>query len=753
MTIMSSSEASNALASVTHPTPPASTADTIATTWASVKQGVDHIMTKPQAVSPVNWVDLRSLIYKYFSAIPDSDISATTGRDVIIMGCQTLHDYLIQYFITDVKLLKDQSDSLQLDDEAFLRHYAGAWDRFSSGAKTISHIVSSIKSKRLHYFKDQEGVLEVRTVALVQWKKNLFFHLHTTLASAILRLMKRQRDGETVDQSLIKNVVDSFVSLDVYEEHLETLFLDAAEKYYKPQSQLSIAEGNLLDYLTKAGQCLEEERDRADRYLPLGTREKLLSKCEHILIRPHADLIWETFQKSLDFHNEEVLQSMYASLSHTSELERFRKRFEEHVKMAGLSAFETLLGEILEEEDPLDPKAYVDMLLEVYHKYSGTVTRSFGGEVGFVASFDKACREFVNRNAVTGSSTTKSPELLAKHADALLRKNNKVTEQDLEAALNHVIVLFKYIEDKDVFPTFYAVTLSKRLFLSISASNESEMSMISKLKEVCGLEYTNKLQRMLTDISLSKDLTDECNERMQDHSGMNINFSIMVLGANFWPLSVPTNNFIIPPEVLRAYDSFSSYYQEKHSGRRLTWLWNYSSNELLTDYLCQKYILMTSSYQMAVLLQYNTQETISLDELMIATGIRKNILLQVLALLVKAQILINEDTYQYDLNLNFKSKKLRVLLNRPIKAEVQAESSELLKIIEEDRQYVIQATIVRIMKERKNIDIQPLIQEVVSHISPRFVPKVPDIKKVIKKLLENEYIERMDGTTDTFAYV
>ena len=45
----------------------------------------------------------------------------------------------------------------------------------------------------------------------------------------------------------------------------------------------------------------------------------------------------------------------------------------------------------------------------------------------------------------------------------------------------------------------------------------------------------------------------------------------------------------------------------------------------------------------------------------------------------------------------FKSKKIRVNLNQPIKAEVAAESSEVLKAVDEDRKYVIQATIVRLV--------------------------------------------------------
>jgi cullin 1 len=152
-------------------------------------------------------------------------------------------------------------------------------------------------------------------------------------------------------------------------------------------------------------------------------------------------------------------------------------------------------------------------------------------------------------------------------------------------------------------------------------------------------------------MSLSKDLTDSFKDRMsQNHDDMDITFSIMVLGTNFWPLSAPGHEFVIPAEILPTYDRFQKYYQTKHSGRKLTWLWNYSKNELRTNYLNQKYILMTSSYQMAVLLQYNRSDTLSLEELFNATSITKELLTQVLALLVKAKILINEETDQYDLN-------------------------------------------------------------------------------------------------------
>jgi cullin 1 len=215
-------------------------------------------------------------------------------------------------------------------------------------------------------------------------------------------------------------------------------------------------------------------------------------------------------------------------------------------------------------------------------------------------------------------------------------------------------------------------------------------------------------------MSLSKDLTDSFKERMeQNHNDMDINFSVMVLSPNFWSLNPPKDGFIVPTDVQLTYDRFQKYSQQKHSGRRLTWLWNYSKNELQTNYLSQKYILMTSAYQMAVLLQYNTNDMLSLDGLATATNVGKDLLRQVLQPLVKSRILINDETDQYDLNLSahyffdkaifslikdlldFKSKKIRVNLNQPIKAEVKAQLSNVLKTVDEDRKYVIQAAIVR----------------------------------------------------------
>ena len=95
--------------------------------------------------------------------------------------------------------------------------------------------------------------------------------------------------------------------------------------------------------------------------------------------------------------------------------------------------------------------------------------------------------------------------------------------------MNQVMVVFKYIEDKDVFQKFYSKMLAKRLVQHMSASDDAEASMISKLKQACGFEYTSKLQRMFQDIGVSKDLNENFKKHLSNSGEpLDIDFSIQV---------------------------------------------------------------------------------------------------------------------------------------------------------------------------------------------------------------------------------
>ena len=274
---------------------------------------------------------------------------------------------------------------------------------------------------------------------------------NSKLTGAILRLIERQRNGQGIDQGLVKKVIDSFVSLgldeddlhrvhlDVYKTNFEIPFMGATEQHYKLKSETFLTENGISNYLKKAEEWLRDEEVRAERYLNAETRKPLISSCVRILIGEHIELMYEASQSFFAHDRDEDLRRMYELLARTpDDLEPLRSKFKEHVKWAGLAAVSRLVGEgdTLKE---VDPRAYVDALFEVHRKIFQKVKRNFKSEAGFVARLDEACRDFVNKNAATGGSGVKSAELLAKYADALLRRENQMAKKHLESALSRVV--------------------------------------------------------------------------------------------------------------------------------------------------------------------------------------------------------------------------------------------------------------------------------------------------------------------------
>uniref|UniRef100_A0A9J8B273 Cullin-1 n=1 Tax=Cyprinus carpio carpio TaxID=630221 RepID=A0A9J8B273_CYPCA len=700
--------------------------------WDDLRSGIQQVYTR-QSMAKARYMELYTHVYNYCTSVHQSNQARGAGippskpskKTATPGGAQfvglelykRLKEFLRSYL---TNLLKDGED---LMDESVLKFYTQQWEDYRFSSKVLNGICAYLNRHwvRRECDEGRKGIYEIYSLALVTWRECLFRPLNKQVTNAVLKLIEKERNGETINTRLISGVVQSYES-----------------------------------------RLLEEQR-RVQVYLHESTQDELARKCEQVLIEKHLEIFHTEFQNLLDADKNEDLGRMYNLASRiTDGLGELKKLLESHIHNQGLAAIEKCGDSALN-----DPKMYVQTILDVHKKYNALVMSAFNNDAGFVAALDKACGRFINNNAVTrmAQSSSKSPELLARYCDSLLKKSSKNPEEaELEDTLNQVMVVFKYIEDKDVFQKFYAKMLAKRLVHQNSASDDAEASMISKLKQACGFEYTSKLQRMFQDIGVSKDLNEQFKKHLSNSEPLDLDFSIQVLSSGSWPFQ-QSCTFALPSELERSYQRFTAFYGSRHSGRKLTWLYHLSKGELVTNCFKNRYTLQASTFQMAILLQFNTENSYTVQQLADSTQIKIDILVQVLQILLKSKLLVLEDEnanidemdFKPDtvikLFLGYKNKKLRVNINVPMKTEQKQEQETTHKNIEEDRKLLIQAAIVRIMKMRKVLKHQQLLAEVLNQLSSRFKPRVPVIKKCIDILIEKEYLERVDGEKDTYSYL
>jgi len=788
--------------------------------WDDLRQGIEHVYER-RGMSKPRYMELYTHVYNYCTSVhqqgasspsqnaagaaPSRGASNTTnrvGRARIGTNSGVNHNSGAQFVGQELYkrlneflrsyLLKLVQEGEDLMGEDVLTFYKKQWEEYRFSSKVLNGVCAYLNRHwvRRECDEGRKNVYEIYQLALVIWKDTLFEKLHKQVTNAVLQLIEKERNGEMINSSLVSGVIGSYVELGLedeeqngqwnpaslsmpcatrigpqlgtYQKHFETQFLQDTENFYSKESVEFLAQNPVTEYMKKAEQRLAEEQKRVEVYLHNSTLPRLMRVCDKVLIQNQLDNLHQEFKNLLHLERKDDLGRMYQLVARLEDaLGAMKDHLENHICSQGLSALEEL-----GEAGASDPKQYVSTILEVHKKYNKLVQTAFKNDSGFVAALDKACGKFINNNAITKMSNTtqKSPELLARYCDLLLKKSNKNPEdQELEDTLNQVMIVFKYLEDKDVFQKFYSKMLANRLVQHLSASDEAESSMIGKLKLACGYEYTSKLQRMYQDIGISKDLNDEFKSFL---AGCNVqlalDFSIQVLSSGSWPFTQCVE-FALPSELEHSVNKFNEFYNGKHSGRKLSWLYNRSKGEIIASGFKNtknRYIFQSSTFQMAIMLMFNSSDSHTVGEIAEATKLKSEILHQILQIFFKAKILLcsdPEDDLKDDsvvsFNKEYKNKKLRVNINVPLKAEVKQEQEQAQQGVEEDRKLLIQAAIVRIMKMRKVIKHQNLVAEVITQLSTRFNPRIQIIKKCIDILIEKEYLERTDGQKDTYSYL
>nr|GMD25798.1 cullin-3A [Ipomoea batatas] len=600
----------------------------------------------------------------------------------------------------------------------------------------------------------------VHELGLNLWRDNIIHSskIQTRLLNTLLELIFRERTGEVINWGLMRNIIKMLTDLgpSVYQEDFEKPFLEVSADFYKAESQKIIECCDCAEYLKRAEKRLNEEIERVSHYLDAKSEDKITSVMEREMIANHMLRLVHMENSGLvnmllDDKYED-LKRMYGLFRRVPNgLSTIRDLMASHIRETGKQL-------VTDPEKLKDPVEFVSCLLEEKDKYDNIISMSFNNDKTFQNALNSSFEFFINLNA-------RSPEFISLFVDDKLRKGLKgVSEEDVDIMLDKVMMLFRYLQEKDVFEKYYKQHLAKRLLSGKTISDDAERSLIVKLKTECGYQFTSKLEGMFTDMKTSQDTMQGFYATHGTELGDGPSLVVQVLTTGSWPTQ-PSMTCNLPAELSALCEKFRSYYLGTHTGRRLSWQTNMGTADLKVTFgKGQKHELNVSTYQMCVLMLFNNADRLSYQEIELATEIPPSDLkrcLQSLAL-VKGKNVLRKEPMSKDIgeedaffvNDKFTSKFYKVKIGTVVaQKESEPEKQETRQRVEEDRKPQIEAAIVRIMKSRKVLDHNNIIAEVTKQLQSRFLANPVEIKKRIESLIERDFLERDSGDRKLYHYL
>ncbi|KAK4488154.1 hypothetical protein RD792_003896 [Penstemon davidsonii] len=709
------------------------------------------------------WGTLKSAISSIFLKQPDPCDLEKLYQAVNDLCLHKMSSSLYQRIERECELfissalqsLVDQSEDLVV----FLSLVEKCWQDFCDQMLMIRGIALYLDRT---YVKQTPNVRSLWDMGLQLFRK------HLTLASEVeqktvfglLKMIESERLGEAVDRTLLNHLLKMFTALGIYAESFEQPFLEYTSEFYAAEGVKYMQQSDVPDYLKHVEIRLQEENGRSLLYLDATTRKPLIATAEAQLLERHISAILDKgFVMLMDGKRFDDLQRMFVLFSRVNSLEYLRQSLSLYIRKAGQVI-------VMDEEKDKD---MVSTLLEFKANLDRIWEESFSKNEAFSITIKDAFEHLINLRQ------NRPAELIAKFVDEKLRSGNKGTsEEELEGTLDKVLVLFRFIQGKDVFEAFYKKDLAKRLLLGKSASIDAEKSMITKLKTECGSQFTSKLEGMFKDIELSKEINESFRQSSQARTKLplGIEMSVHVLTTGYWP-TYPPMDVRLPHELNVYQDIFKEFYLSKYSGRRLMWQNSLGHCVLKAEFAKGKKELAVSLFQTVVLMLFNDAQKLSFQDMKESTGIEDKELKRTLQSLAcgKFRILNKasfpkgrdvEDEDSFEFNDQFTAPLYRIKVNAIQMKETVEENASTTERVFQDRQYQpkiiwycsflqIDAAIVRIMKTRKVLSHTLLITELFQQL--KFPIKPADLKKRIESLIDREYLERDKNNPQIYHYL
>eukprot|EP00759_Apiculatamorpha_spiralis_P051314 PhF_6_TR517/c0_g1_i3/m.304/K03347/CUL1, CDC53; cullin 1 len=233
-------------------------------------------------------------------------------------------------------------------------------------------------------------------------------------------------------------------------------------------------------------------------------------------------------------------------------------------------------------------------------------------------------------------------------------------------------------------------------------------------------------------------------------------FTVQLMSHALWPLSSDTLQLQLPPRMASDIQLFTSQYVHANANKRLSWLWPHSYVFLVREgqptvsyeaEILQSCILLALSAAPDMQLSHAELH----EKIAVAGGMDlQSKFKQSLDVLKRSGIVVVVDVV-VSLNPEYKPPpKLRRVSLRPVRRGVLA--APTVQEVNDRRTFVLRAAIVRILKSVRVCSHQELVVQILTQVQAKFKPELPLIKRAIERLIEEDYMERLEENSAMYKY-
>eukprot|EP00466_Bigelowiella_natans_P014435 jgi/Bigna1/46233/estExt_Genewise1.C_30105 len=668
-------------------------------------------------------------------------------------------------------LRENVKPALEKSRTRYERAYLEQWKtRYANHGRIVFGLSKLFMYLDRFYTPSTEGALSLKKQGYKLFDDIVFQKYSQYARGAILNAINHERNQKEQDRKLLKDSVNVFVDLGYnigentavrlryYEQQLQQDIVKDAGNFYRREATTWLREDSTSAYLIKCEEALDAETDRVRAYLHRSTLEPLVKKCYTELLKVHQSALLNKttgLYYLLEEKQNEDLKRVHDLYSrYPQDLPPIGEMFRTQVQKEG-KAIVKRTNEAKGKSQSDEKHVLVTDLITLHRHYDTVVRDCFGHHQVFQKALKTAFESFINEN----DSVSK---LLALYAHDVLKKGSKVTVENVEKTLDHVVFLYGYIRDKDVFDHDYQQLLQERLLKRKCSSEANERAMIAKLKSEAGYQWTNKLEGMFKDVGVSKNLTGLFKNFFNTEEKCGLTFNVNVCTHGFWPSTNYTSSKT-PDALKMATDNFKDFYHRRYAEREIQWRMDMGEAEVLVRFNTKTEVrLSVSSYQMAFLLVFNKKKIASFQDILDATGLKSDTTLQNHLLSLahpKLGVLLKRPNsrtldrkHKFQLNSNFKCKMRRITVPiiNVIRHSVNPTVDPSIAI---QRRCQMDAAIVRAMKTKKRMQHMELVNEVTAQLRARFSAQPGMIKKRIEHLIEQEYLERDSSARGVYKYL